>query len=260
MSRIFGTLRWVGRTLVIWASEVIALILMTRVVPGLWVDSWASAILVVALIGLLNAIMWPTLSRIVLPFFVFTFGVGALLLNGFVIWLASLSVSGVHIEGWALIIVPIGIAAINTAVSSILTIDDDTSYYRAVLARHLKHASRDVANQKQGVVLLEIDGCSGSVLREAIQRGHMPTLERWLKDGTHRLIDWETDLSSQTGASQAGILHGNNDNMPAFRWVEKENGNKIVASNGPSDAPMLEKRISNGHGLLAPNGASRYRP
>ena len=44
----------------------------------------------------------------------------------------------------------------------------------------------------------------------------------WLASGRYRLAEWETDLSSQTGASQAGILLGSNENVPAFRWVEKE--------------------------------------
>ena len=41
------------------------------------------------------------------------------------------------------------------------------------------------------------------------------------QDG-YQLAEWETDLSSQTGASQAGILLGSNEDIPAFRWVEKE--------------------------------------
>ena len=57
-----------------------------------------------------------------------------------------------------------------------------------------------------------------------------------MRDGTRRRwragwptaptasTEWETDLSSQTGASQAGILLGSNDDIPAFRWVEKETG------------------------------------
>jgi len=232
-------LRSIARVLVVWICEAAGLVLMTRFVPGLRVDAWQTAILVVVVVALLNAIMWPILSRIALPFLVFTFGVGALLLNGLIVWLSSLVVPEFHVEGWALILVPIGIAAINTAASSLLTIDDDAPYFRAVLARQAKRSSKTSAT-KPGVIFLEIDGCSEPILREAMRREYMPTLEGWLKNGSHRLHQWETDLSSQTGASQAGILHGNNDNMPAFRWVEKENGNKIIASNGPSDAPMLE--------------------
>ena len=252
----FRWVRSIARVIVIGLSEALGLLLMTHFVPGLRVDTWGTAIIVVSVIALLNAFLWPFLSRIALPFLVFTFGVGALILNGLLVWLSTLLVQGFHADGWALVIVPIGIAAINTAVSGILTIDDDGPYYRAVLARQAKRSSK-ARTAKPGVIFLEIDGCSEFILREAMRKGHMPTLSNWLEKGTHHLLQWETDLSCQTGVSQAGILHGNNENMPAFRWVEKENGNKIVASNGPSDAPMLEKRISNGKGLLATNGASR---
>ena len=82
----------------------------------------------------------------------------------------------------------------------------------------------------------------------------MPNIEKFIKE-THTLKEWETDLSSQTGASQAGILHGNNRNIVAYRWVEKENNNKIVVSGKLSDAPEIEEKISNGEGLLK-NGIS----
>ena len=69
-----------------------------------------------------------------------------------------------------------------------------------------------------GVLFLEIDGLARPVLERAMPEGYVPTLARWLETGSHRLVGWETDLSSQTSASQAGILHGNNHNIPAFRW------------------------------------------
>ena len=77
------------------------------------------------------------------------------------------------------------------------------------------------------------------------------------KNKTHTLKEWETDLSSQTGASQAGILHGNNKDIIAYRWVEKENNNKIIVSSNFSHAPLIEQKISDGNGLLSDKGASR---
>ena len=47
-------------------------------------------------------------------------------------------------------------------------------------------------------------------------------MARWIAEDGYHLTEWETDLSSQTGASQAGILLGSNEDIPAFRWVEKE--------------------------------------
>ena len=81
-------------------------------------------------------------------------------------------------------------------------------------------------------------------------------MARWLREGSHRLERWETDWSSQTGACQAGLLHGNNDDMPAFRWWEKDRGRAIV-TNHPRDAEELERRHSDGRGLLHDDGASR---
>src|SRR5437660_7534475 len=86
--------------------------------------------------------------------------------------------------------------------------------------------------------------------------GNVPHMARWLAHGTHRLSEWETDLSSQTGASQAGILLGSNEDIPAFRWVEKETA-KLVACSGPPDCAEIERRHASGRGLLVDGGASR---
>jgi hypothetical protein len=108
----------------------------------------------------------------------------------------------------------------------------------------------------EGVLFLEIDGLAESVLRRALARGVMPSLARWLAEGSHRLAGWECDLSSQTSASQAGILLGSNRGVPAFRWYEKATG-RVLVSNHPRDAAEIERRLSRGTGLLAPHGASR---
>jgi hypothetical protein len=58
-----------------------------------------------------------------------------------------------------------------------------------------------------------------------------------------------------TSASQAGILHGNNDGIPAFRWYERDRKH-LMASSNPADATLIVSRLSNGEGLLSNNGAS----
>ena len=62
-------------------------------------------------------------------------------------------------------------------------------------------------------------------------------------------------LPSQTSASQAGILHGRNDFIPAFRWWDKDCGRMLV-SNRFADAHEIARRASNGKGLLSNDGAS----
>ncbi len=119
----------------------------------------------------------------------------------------------------------------------------------------MRRTRRDNRTDVPGVILFEIDGLGEKVLREAIRDGHTPTIARWLADGSHRMLGWECDLSSQTGASQAGLLLGSNWDMPAFRWYEKESGRTMV-SNHPADAAEIERRRSTGAGLLA-DGTSR---
>src|SRR4029077_8992026 len=60
---------------------------------------------------------------------------------------------------------------------------------------------------------------------------------------------------STTPVSQAGLLLGNNEGIPAFRWFDRELGRMLVA-NRPADATVIEARLSNGRGLLADDGVS----
>ena len=85
--------------------------------------------------------------------------------------------------------------------------------------------------------------------------GNAPNMARWLVEGGYALTEWETDLSSQTGASQAGILLGSNEDIPAFRWVEKETATMMTCS-APPDCAEIERRHA-GSGLLRDGGASR---
>jgi len=245
------------RILAIWAIQVIALGIMYLLVPGLKIENAWTGVLFVAVLGLLNALLWPILTYWLLPFAVFTLGLFSLLLNGVMVWLASELIPGFQVSSiWVAILVALGMTAITTILSALLTIDDHNSWYRNVVRRRIKGIAKPEETDVPGVLFLELDGLSKPVLERAMREGYMPTLARWLETGSHRLTGWECDLSSQTSASQAGILHGNNDNIPAFRWYDKARG-EIVASSDPSQLPRLEKERSDGNGLLAQKGASR---
>ena len=108
--------------------------------------------------------------------------------------------------------------------------DDDDLYSLRVIDRIARRSKERVETDAPGIVFLEIDGLALPVLQRAMRDGSAPNMARWLTSGTHRFAEWETDLSSQTGASQAGILLGSNDDIPAFRWVEKETATMMVCS------------------------------
>jgi uncharacterized membrane protein YvlD (DUF360 family) len=251
-----GPWRWLGRSLLVWLLNTASLIVLARFLPGLAVRSVATAALATAAIGLLNAVLWPLLMRVLLPVVVYTLGFAALLLNGAVVWAVGQAVEGVTVAGFGTAVaVAVALTAVSSWMSSLLAIDDDESYYRAVVLR-LAGRPSPAPSDAPAVLFLEIDGLAYPILLRAIRNGHMPTLARWLRAGSHRLLRWRCDLSSQTAASQSGILLGNNFDVPAFRWYEKDTGRTVVTSS-PESAAELERRLSDGHGLLAGAGASR---
>lgn len=245
------------RILVIWIIQTVALIVMGLILNGVYIESFSVAIVAAAAIGLLNALLWPILSSILIPFAVFTLGFAALLLNGAMVWLAAQFVPGFEVNGyWTAFWVALGMSAINIILSTLLTIDDDNSYYMNVVRRRIRRKDKPEETDVPGVLFLEIDGLARPILEKALNEGHMPTLMRWLESGSHELTGWETDTSSQTSASQAGILHGNNTNIPAFRWYDKERG-EVIASSDTKALPVIEEILSDGNGLLSDEGASR---
>jgi putative membrane protein len=82
------------RLLVIWAIEVVGLLFMAWLLPGVRVDGLMAAVLAVAAIGILNGLLWPLLSYLILPFAVLTLGLLSLVLNAGLVLLASQLVDG----------------------------------------------------------------------------------------------------------------------------------------------------------------------
>ena len=76
------------------------------------------------------------------------------------------------------------------------------------------------------MLFLEIDGLAHDVLVRAMRDGSAPTMAAWLRSGSHSMIEWECDWSSQTGAMQSGILQGSNWDMPGFPLVGEGYGRK----------------------------------
>ena len=245
----------IKRTLIIFFANMIALYIVSFFGLGFDFEYIDDLFLFVLFFSIVNAVLWPIITRLFLPFVLLTFGFGLFILNAFIIDLFG-PMFYMELEGFGVVVVAFVMTAVTTLLTAILTVDDDTSYYRAVLRDAQKKRKENVKDYP-GVIIIEIDGLSYDILNKAIEKGHMSNVKKLLDSKSHTLRPWHTDLSSQTGASQAGILHGNNRDLVAFRWVEKENDNKIMECSSMADIEVIEKRISNGDGLLADAGASR---
>ena len=243
------------RSLIILVGNVLGIYLISFFGLGVTIESFDDIFLLVIFISIVNSILWPLLTRIFMPFLVITFGLGTLVLNGLLLEIFG-PLFGITVDGLAIILAPLSMALVTTILSALLTIEDDGSYYRAVL-RDAEKKRKDIVKDYPGLIVVEIDGLAYDILSEALDKDLMPTVKEMIENKSHTLKEWETDLSSQTGASQAGILHGNNEDITAFRWIEKENDNQMMQCSGPTKVKELEERISDGNGLLAQNGASR---
>ncbi len=131
-------------------------------------------------------------------------------------------------------------------------------YYRRKFGAAARQLGRlpEEGDGQRGFIIVEIDGLAYEYLRQAIRQGHVPYLARLLRERTLRLGRWRCGLPSTTPASQAGILYGNNWDIPGFRWYDKETQDSIMCKL-PGSVHEIQERIAEGRvGLL--KGGSSY--
>ncbi|MGO9956907.1 MAG: phage holin family protein [Solirubrobacteraceae bacterium] len=250
----FRPLRLMLSLLVGAASVAVAGLLLA----GVHVGSVRGALIAALLIGVLNALLPPIVAAIRLPF---TLVLGFLIVlavdAGILLLVSAATPKDFKVDSFgSALVAALVMSAASMAFQVFLGVNDDDAYSLRVIERVARRHGGQTRTDVPGLVFLEIDGLAAPVLRRAMRDGNAPALARWMTEGTHRLCEWEPDLSSQTGASQAGILLGSNADIPAFRWVEKETG-RVMSCSAPADCAEIERRNSTGHGLLAAGGASR---
>jgi uncharacterized membrane protein YvlD (DUF360 family) len=241
-----------------WFITATALWVAAGVLPGVDIEGWWGALAVAIVVAVLNAVLPPLLAALRLPF---TLALGFLLvlaLNAFVLKLASdfLEDTFVVDSFWWALLAALLVSAVSVVLEVVFGTNDDDTYSLRVVQRIARRQGAGARTDVPGIVFLEIDGLALPVLRRAMRDGNAPTMARWVEEGTHRLTEWEPDLSSQTGASQAGILLGSNEDISAFRWVEKETGTLMTCS-APADCARIERERATGNGLLVDGGSSR---
>jgi uncharacterized membrane protein YvlD (DUF360 family) len=180
-----------------------------------------------------------------------------------VLWLALTVVPGFTVDTvWSVLAVLV-LTAIVMAVGRWLIGASNSDYVVSDLVRRARrHARREgvrprvVGEEREaGLLVVQLDGVSAPVLREAIEAGLAPTVQRWLTTGSHSLETWWSRIPSTTPASQAGLLHGDSSQIPAFRWWDRDLG-RLVVTNHPEDAALVEQRLTTGKGLLAGGGTA----
>ncbi|WP_445397397.1 phage holin family protein [Streptomyces sp. LE64] len=280
--RRIGSAAW--RSVTVWAVSTLTMLVLAGILPDFRLQSAdgdsATRIAVTAALGagafgLLSALVWPLLVRALLLVPALVLGLLVFFLNGSLLLLAMrLNPAGRgEVAPETAVVVAAVMSAVASATGAALAVRDDDAYRRRLSRLAARRRARtDRCPGTPGTVFIQLDGVGHDVLVHAVDHGLMPTVAAWLgvpdpADGpgaptgtaTHGLVPWRTDWSSQTGASQLGILHGSNHDVPAFRWYEKDT-REVVVCNRPTSAAELQRRAvarTGGPGLLALDGASR---
>jgi len=238
--------------LICWAALAVTI----AVVPGISASSGGAVLLAAVVLGLLGAALRPA-AAVLLTRAGWAGVLGGWLLGQALLVHVALSVTpGLLVAGfstafWASWVYAGLVSAGLWAV---------TAGQPAMVVRHLLRVNRRArraatTSEVPGVVLIQIDGLSAPLARWALAAGTLPTVARWLREGSHTLVEWHAQLPATTPASQAGLLHGASAGVPAFRWFEKDSG-RLVVTNRPRDSALVESRLSDGRGLLADGGVS----
>lgn len=241
-------------TLVVAAISFLA---TAWLLPRMAIDSpvGLNAAIAVILIALFNAAIRPVVLALAAPVSLILVGILVLVLQVVSFIVVAQWAPGVHVDSFGTALLGSFIyAIINTILTAILGVDSGGSYYGTLVQRLMVSRSTGHSD-KPGLVIIQIDGLAHPILAGRMRAGSVNTMAGMVRDGTHKLSRWEAILPSMTSGSQAGILHGNNDGIPAFRWYERDRAH-LMASSNPADATLIASRISNGEGLLSNNGAS----
>ncbi|MFC6150796.1 MULTISPECIES: alkaline phosphatase family protein [Mumia] len=245
----------IGRLLVAWVAGTLTLLLVDVVLDELTFTSWWAAPVAAAVIGVVGLILHPLLVAVAAR--VGWLAVIALAVVGqaIVVGVALAVVPGVEVDSWWAPIVAAWLAALVGSVLAWLGAAGTDEGFAVSLARRGRRSrERPDGPLPDGLLIVQIDGVPYPVLTWALAAGNTPTLDRWMRAGSHTLHEWRPTVPCTTPASQLGILHGSVERVPAFRWYDRELG-RVLTANHPADAAIIEQRAE-GPGLLSNGGVS----
>jgi len=131
------------------------------------------------------------------------------------------------------------------------------NFYRKkymLIARLVGRAAHDDLSER-GLLVIQLDALPYETLQMAMERGYLPFLSKQVSRENFRLQKWYSGVPSNTPSVQAALLYGNNDDIPGFRWYEKDKGLHINFKN-PLSAGAVENRLNSRFDGLLEGGSS----
>jgi len=106
-----------------------------------------------------------------------------------------------------------------------------------------------------GLVVLHVDGLGADSLEEALREGDMPFTKHLIEAEGYAVHRYRSGIPSTTPFAQAGILYGDNSEIPSFRWWDREQ--QVLVQFGPgSTFKRVAAKYFEGCRPLTQNGAA----
>src|SRR5262249_18961839 len=105
----------------VWLVNALALLALPYVFPWVKVDSFTSALIAAAVLGLVNTLIRPLLVLLTLPAILLTLGLFIFVINGLLFWWVGSFVEGFHVSGfWSAVFGAIVYSLISWLLSAFL--------------------------------------------------------------------------------------------------------------------------------------------
>jgi putative membrane protein len=242
---------------IVFSGQLLTIWLISLFVPELTVNSIYSAAAFLMIYLVSQMLFWWLFIRYLVRLPYFLYPIFTFILNGAFVALFTNLILEIDtfriLDG---ILMTISLSVTNTILGGFLRIREFYFFDQVIIRSVVRRTSYVNITDEPGWIYIEIDGLGETVLKNAIDLDYMPTLKRWISTGSYQISGWETDYSSQTGSMQAGILFGNNENIPAYRWWNRAE-NRVMMSGDPLCAKEVEERQKKNKNLLTEEGASR---
>ncbi len=104
--------------------NALAVIILSKVLSGVYVDNYTTAIIVAVVLSILNLLVKPVLVILTLPITIVTLGLFLLIINAFIILLADKLIDGFSVSSiWIAVLFSILLSVLQSILHSLLKED-----------------------------------------------------------------------------------------------------------------------------------------
>ena len=160
--------------------STISLLVAGAILPGVSIGRPRDAVVAVILMALFNAIVRPVLLTFVAPRSLVLLGVLVLVLQVVTFLVIAPLANGVPSTGSSRPYRFVRLAAVNTALTSILGVDRGGSYFGLLVSNLMANRAGEPTD-KPGLVIIQIDGLAHPILASRIRAGSVNTMGGWVR-------------------------------------------------------------------------------